>query len=111
VFEVVTNSLFLHHLTARQVVETLAAMKTRVRPGGILVVSDLRRAMMGYAVAWAGCRVLSRSALVHHDGPVSVRAAWSIAEMRSMAREAGLEGARITRAWPWRMMLVWERGA
>jgi 2-polyprenyl-3-methyl-5-hydroxy-6-metoxy-1,4-benzoquinol methylase len=115
-FDVVTNSLFLHHLTARATVETLAAMKDRVTPGpggGLLVISDLRRSVMGYVIAWAGCRVLSRSYLVHHDGPVSVKAAWTLAELRGMAQEAGLEEGRrlrVERSWPWRMRLVWERG-
>jgi 2-polyprenyl-3-methyl-5-hydroxy-6-metoxy-1,4-benzoquinol methylase len=110
-FDVITNSLFLHHLTAREVVETLVAMKLRLRPGGLLVISDLRRSVIGYLLAWAGCRVLSRSHLVRHDGPVSVEAAWTCAELLAMAGEAGLDGVRVERAWPWRMRLLWERAA
>jgi len=106
-FDLLTNSLFLHHLTAHQVTQTLAAMKSRLAPNGLLIVSDLRRSIMGYLVAWFGCRLLSRSKIVHYDGPVSVQAAWTIPEMRDMARLAGLEDATIQSAWPWRMQLIW----
>jgi 2-polyprenyl-3-methyl-5-hydroxy-6-metoxy-1,4-benzoquinol methylase len=107
-FDIVTNTLFLHHLSANQVTQTLAAMKTRLAPGGILVISDLRRSLAGYLIAWLGTRALSRSRIVHYDGPISVQAAWTIPEMREMAKLAGLTGAAIRRAWPWRMQLIWH---
>jgi 2-polyprenyl-3-methyl-5-hydroxy-6-metoxy-1,4-benzoquinol methylase len=110
-FDVITNSLFLHHLGENEVVATLAAMKDRLREGGLLVISDLRRCGAGWMAAWAGCRVLSRSPLVRHDGPVSVAAAWTREELRAMAVKAGMREARVARAWPWRMLLTWEKGA
>lgn len=107
-WDVVTNSLFLHHLERGAVVGTLRQMKRRARR--MVVISDLRRSAMGLALAWAACRLLSRSEIVRHDGPVSVRAAWTMEELRGMAREAGMEGAQVRRSWPWRMLLVWRRG-
>jgi 2-polyprenyl-3-methyl-5-hydroxy-6-metoxy-1,4-benzoquinol methylase len=105
-FDVVTNSLFLHHLRGRAVVDTLAQMKAWARR--MVVVSDLRRSRMGLAIAWAGCRVLSRSRIVHHDGPASVQSAWTLGELAALATEAGMSAARIEPSWPWRMMLRWE---
>ncbi len=107
-FDVVTNSLFLHHLTDEEVVAVLRNMRRAARRA--VIVSDLRRSVGGYVLAWVGCRVLSRSRVVHFDGPVSVRAAWTVNELRELAQQAGMEGVRVERAWPWRMMLVWERG-
>ena len=103
----VTNSLFLHHLGRAEVVATLAQLARRARVA--VVLSDLRRSALGMAVAWVMCRLLSRSRIVHYDGPVSVRAAWTVAELRALAAEAGLAGATVRRCWPWRMVLVWER--
>ncbi len=105
-FDVVTNSLFLHHLSAAEVVGTLIAMRARTRR--LLVVSDLRRSLLGWVVAWGACRMLSRSPIVHFDGPTSVRAAWTISEMRQMARQAGLDAAQVSNCWPWRMQLIWQ---
>jgi 2-polyprenyl-3-methyl-5-hydroxy-6-metoxy-1,4-benzoquinol methylase len=109
-FDVVTNSLFLHHLADEiAVIRLLEGMRGLARR--LVMISDLRRSRGGYAAAWLGCRVLSRSPIVHHDGPVSVRAAWSEAELQAFADEAGMRGAEIVRCPPWRMMLEWKRRA
>ncbi len=105
--DVVTCSLFLHHLDRADVVRLLSRLAGATRH--LLVVTDLRRSRLGWVIAWVGCRVLSRSAIVRFDGPVSVRAAWTPAELLAMAREAGLQSARVRRLWPWRMQLVWQR--
>jgi 2-polyprenyl-3-methyl-5-hydroxy-6-metoxy-1,4-benzoquinol methylase len=106
--EVVMSSLFLHHLPTRtDVVGLLRQMQAAA--GRLVLVSDLRRSRAGRAVAWVGCRALSRSPIVHGDGPASVRAAWTVGELRALAREAGLAGAEVTACWPWRMRLRWER--
>jgi 2-polyprenyl-3-methyl-5-hydroxy-6-metoxy-1,4-benzoquinol methylase len=107
-FDVVTNSLFLHHLPdAAAVIELLRGMSELARK--MVVVSDLRRCRMGYAAAWIGCRVLSRSPIVHHDGPVSVRAAWTAAELSEFAARAGMIKAEVKCCWPWRMRLIWKK--
>jgi hypothetical protein len=77
--------------------------------GRAVLVDDLVRGRGGFALAWAGCRLLSRSRVVRHDGPVSVAAAFTPAEALSLARRAGLEGATIVRHWPQRFLLEWRR--
>ena len=106
-YDLVTNSLFLHHLTEPEVVAVLTHMRQSARRA--VFVSDLRRSVIGYLIAWFGCRLLSDSPIVHYDGPVSVRAAWTVEELAAMARQAGMDGVRVAHAWPWRMLLVWER--
>jgi 2-polyprenyl-3-methyl-5-hydroxy-6-metoxy-1,4-benzoquinol methylase len=106
--DVVTNSLFLHHIADTDAViallRVMAASASRM-----VVVSDLVRSWQGYVGAWIGCRLLSRSSVVHYDGPVSVRAAWTIAEMRDFAAAAGMTGARVEKSFPNRTLLIWER--
>jgi 2-polyprenyl-3-methyl-5-hydroxy-6-metoxy-1,4-benzoquinol methylase len=106
-FDVITSSLFLHHLQWTDAVRVLENMR-RAAGDGQIVVSDLRRATLGLFAAHLGCRLLSRSSVVHFDGPASVRAGWTIEEMRGLATEAGLSGAAISRRWPWRILLTWE---
>jgi len=106
-FDIVTCSLFLHHvLQPDRVVQLLQRMRTIARH--ILVISDLRRSPLGLLVAFAGSRILSPSAIVHHDAPASVRAAWTLRELNDFANRASLTGARIRRCFPWRMLLIWE---
>lgn len=108
--DVVTSSLFLHHLeTSDQVIALMSAM--RQAAGRMVVISDLRRSRRGLVAAWVGCRLLSRSAIVHHDGPASVRAAWTLDELHGFAFQAGMTGTNIALCWPCRMLLVWGKTA
>jgi 2-polyprenyl-3-methyl-5-hydroxy-6-metoxy-1,4-benzoquinol methylase len=106
-FDIVTNSLFLHHLTEADARAVLRNMHEAA--AGLLLVSDLRRSRVGWLVAHVACRVLSRSPVVHYDGPVSVRAAWTPDELGHLARAAGLSDFRIHGQWPGRMLLESER--
>ncbi len=105
-YDVVCCSLFLHHLDDAEAVGLLARMAHST--GRLVLVNDLVRSRPGYALAWAGCRLLSRSRIVWHDGPVSVAAAFTPAEVRELARRAGLTGLRLTRHWPCRYLLSWS---
>lgn len=108
-FDVLTCSLFLHHLSDDEAVELLRRMAAAARRA--VLINDLERSTVGYALAWAGCRLLSRSPIVHHDGPASVRAAFTVEEALGLACRAGLAGVRLTRHWPRRFLLHWSRRA
>jgi SAM-dependent methyltransferase len=106
-YDVVICSLFLHHLADDEAVVVLRRMSDAA--GKLVLVNDLIRCRLGHGLAWAGCRLLSRSPIVRHDGPASVDAAFSFAEAEELARRAGLVGARLTRHWPFRFLLSWSR--
>jgi 2-polyprenyl-3-methyl-5-hydroxy-6-metoxy-1,4-benzoquinol methylase len=105
--DVVTCSLFLHHLNETQAVDMLRLMG-RIA-GRLVLVNDLRRSAAGWLLAKIATRLLSDSEIVHTDGPRSVEGAFTIAEVRTLAERAGLMGARVARCWPCRMLLEWER--
>jgi SAM-dependent methyltransferase len=106
-FDVIISSLFLHHLGGAEAVGLLQRMKRAA--GESIMINDLLRGPFEYAMAWAGCHLLSRSPIVGHDGPVSVSAAFTIREVRELARQAGLDGVKLTRRWPGRFLLSWSR--
>ena len=103
--DVVTCSLFLHHLEPEAAVALLAAMGAATRR--LLLVADLRRTLAGLLLAQTVPRLLSRSPVVHADAPASARAAWSPDELSAMAGRAGLRGAGVQRIFPQRMLLSW----
>jgi SAM-dependent methyltransferase len=106
-YDVVTCSLFLHHLDNA---DACSFLRTAAEATGrLLLVNDLYRDPIGYLLAWCGCRLLSRSPVVWHDGPVSVAGAFSLAEVRQLVADAGLEDASIARRWPRRFLLSWGR--
>jgi 2-polyprenyl-3-methyl-5-hydroxy-6-metoxy-1,4-benzoquinol methylase len=106
-YDLVTCSLFMHHLERAAAVALLYKMRCAAKR--MVLVSDLRRSRGSYALAWIGGR-LAGSRVARADALLSVRAAWTMEEFAEMAAEAGLEGARIEPRWPARFLLVWERG-
>lgn len=105
-FDVVMCSLFLHHLDLSDAQQLLHAMRQLAVHQ--VLINDLRRTRAGYVLAWLGCRLLTRSPIVHTDGPLSVRAAFSLEEVNSLADECGLANARLTTHWPQRFLLSWR---
>jgi 2-polyprenyl-3-methyl-5-hydroxy-6-metoxy-1,4-benzoquinol methylase len=108
-YDVVASSLFLHHLDEEQAVELLGRMKRAARR--LLLVNDLERSLPGLVLAYVATRVLSASPVVHTDGPLSVRAAFTRREALKLAGRAGLAAATVERRWPFRFLLTWKRSA
>jgi SAM-dependent methyltransferase len=106
-YDAITSSLFLHHLGEEQAVDLLRRAGEAAKR--MVLVNDLVRSVAGFALAYVGTRVLSRSPVVHFDGPRSVEAAFTVAEVRELARRAGLNGAAVRRRWPCRFLLSWRR--
>ena len=106
-YDVVMSTLFFHHLSNGEACDLLRRMADCT--SGCVLVDDLRRNRLGYTFAWAGVRLLTRSSIVHTDGPLSVRSAFTILEMSQLAQEAGLMGARFQRHWPERFLMSWRK--
>jgi ubiquinone/menaquinone biosynthesis C-methylase UbiE len=107
-FDFVICSTTLHHFEGEETLRVLREMDRVARYG--VVVNDLSRSLP----AWLGARLLAatvwrRSRLTRHDGPLSVRKAFTPAELRRLAREAGLEGARVRAHLPFRLSLLVDR--
>lgn len=105
-FDFVYCSLFLHHFSESDAIRMLRRMRELTQR--LLIVDDLNRSRLGYLLACVGVRVLSRSRVVHFDGPQSVRAAFSTTEALTLARAAGLTKVHLERRWPERWLLVAE---
>jgi len=105
-FDVIYCCLFLHHFTEQQAIELLSQMRKLARCS--VIVDDLRRTRRGWWIAKLGCHLLSRSPVVHFDGPQSVRAAFSEAEAVQLAGQAGLQRATVRLHWPERFLLRWD---
>ena len=105
--DIVMNSLFMHHFEESAVVSLLTRSAQLARVA--VVADDLNRTQLGWFLAKTGCWLLSRSPVVHFDGPQSVRAAFTCTEIASIAERAGLVDARLKKHWPERYALVWRR--
>jgi 2-polyprenyl-3-methyl-5-hydroxy-6-metoxy-1,4-benzoquinol methylase len=106
-YDIVTCSLFLHHLDEFEAVSLLKRLAAVTNHA--LLVDDLRRSVSGYGLAWLGCAILTRSPVVHVDAPLSVRAAFRENEAQHLFVKAGLQGATLRRHWPQRYLITWEQ--
>jgi SAM-dependent methyltransferase len=97
--DVVHASLLLHHLDPREAVAALREMRRVARRG--VVINDLRRGPVPFALTALAVMVLSRGSWTHHDGILSARRAYTLDELDALAGEAGLAlAARSSRFWP-----------
>lgn len=91
--DVVTCSLTLHHLEPEAAAASLAEMG---RVAGLAVVlNDLLRTRLSLVLVWLATRVFTRHPFSRHDGPLSVRRAYSPDELRGLAAKAGLARLRV----------------
>jgi 2-polyprenyl-3-methyl-5-hydroxy-6-metoxy-1,4-benzoquinol methylase len=103
-YDIVLCSQFLHHLTEQQAEAVLNKMKDAATQQVIVV--DLVRSQLNWWQVWLATRLLSRSAIVHFDGPQSIRAAFTIEEMKAIADRVGFARFSVTSHWPCRFTLV-----
>lgn len=87
-FDVGHASLVVHHLERDDAVRFLAELGRVSRLG--VVVNDLHRSEAALAGAFLAAQVLTRNPFTRHDAPLSVRRAYTSAEMRDLLIEAGL---------------------
>jgi 2-polyprenyl-3-methyl-5-hydroxy-6-metoxy-1,4-benzoquinol methylase len=106
-YDVLMSTLFFHHLANDDAKQLLARMaKAAAR---CVLIDDLCRSRLGYFYAWAGGRLLTRSPIVHTDGPLSVGSAFTISEFRKLTQDAGLRNAQLRRHWPQRFLMSWNK--
>jgi len=106
-YDVVMCSTFLHHLSEEYAMAQLSKM--RKAAGRMVLVNDLARSTGNLFLTHLGAKLFTRSDVVRVDGPRSIKAAFTIPEMRDMAERAGLNGARIAGHWPCRFLLEWQK--
>lgn len=88
-FDFAHASLVLHHLDPREAAAFVREMGRVARHG--IVINDLARGQVRYLGAWVLLHLVTRNAFTRHDGPLSVRRAYSLPEARTLVTEAGLQ--------------------
>jgi SAM-dependent methyltransferase len=87
-FDIVHSSMVVHHLEPRDAVVFLREARRVARRG--VVVNDLVRGRLFWLGAWLLSRLATGNPLTRHDGPLSVRRAYTRVEARALLETAGL---------------------
>lgn len=101
-FDLTLCTLALHHFAPD---EAQALLRSMARVGRRALVFDVVRSPLAYAGVIALTRLTRMSPMTCHDGPVSVRRAYSADEVRDLAASAGLVNARVSVGFPYRLAL------
>lgn len=100
-WDVVLSSLVAHHMNHDQMLAFLRFMQAEARRGWF--INDLHR----HSLAWLGYPVLARlmrwHPIVRQDGQLSIARSYRPAEWGPLLSEAGVTGARVFRAFPFRL--------
>lgn len=100
-WDCVISSLVAHHMTHDQLIAFLRFMDAEAQAGWF--VNDLHRhafAYLGYPVL---ARLMNWHPIVRRDGRTSIARSYRPAEWPAILAEAGVGGARVFRAFPFRL--------
>jgi ubiquinone/menaquinone biosynthesis C-methylase UbiE len=102
-FDVVTCNLALHHFEPAQAVAVLHELRrvARIAP----LVCDLERSRTSYLATVAFARLIAKNRLTKHDGPLSVKRAYTRRESVDLAHAAGWNEPVVRRSPYFRMIL------
>jgi ubiquinone/menaquinone biosynthesis C-methylase UbiE len=106
-FDIVTANLFLHHFDAPKLPVVLRGLYAVTR--GVLIVNDLRRALVPYLFAQAVFPFVFASKVSVHDGLVSIRRSFRREELLAGFEEAGIPSPRVYGGFPYRILAVCEK--
>lgn len=101
-FDIALCTLALHHFGPDDAVRVLRNLG---RVGRHVLVFDLVRTWGAYGWAYLLTRITTRDAITRHDGPASVRRAYTARELRQLAVRAGLRDVRVREHFPYRLVL------
>jgi SAM-dependent methyltransferase len=87
-FDIAHASLVLHHLEPVDAVAFLREMRRVARNG--IVVNDLVRGRLAWVGTWLAVHAFATGRYARHDGPLSVRRAYSRPELVGLLDAAGL---------------------
>lgn len=108
-FDMVTCSLFMHHLDDHDSFRLLQSMQSATEDA--ILICDLERSRLNLALVTIGSRLVTRSPVVHFDGPASVRAAYTAQEFKRLAQSALTRPIQVRSVIPCRFIAKFEEKA
>jgi len=95
--DVITSSLFTHHLPDAMIVRFLRSMEARAGIGWF--INDLHRHPLPYGGFTLLSKAMGWHPFVQHDGPISIARAFTAADWRQLIAQAELSPEAVRVAW------------
>jgi hypothetical protein len=106
-FDYAISSLCLHHLKDEAIVNLLAKSDRFTQRG--IIMNDLKRSARAWAWIWLLSRLGRAHPIVQHDGPLSVKRAFTPKELGNLARQANVAYAKVYTHFGYRLTLAGEK--
>ena len=106
-FDYAISSLCLHHLTDEAIIDLLGKSDRFTQRG--IIMNDLKRSARAWAWIWVLSRLGGAHPIVQHDGPLSVRRAFTAKELGNYAQKANVPYARVYTHFGYRLTLAGEK--
>jgi ubiquinone/menaquinone biosynthesis C-methylase UbiE len=103
-FDLVTASLFLHHFAEGDAAGLLSGFRRIARTA--VLINDLERHIVPWAVIGLLARLTRRHAMFVHDAPLSVLRGFTREELLAVAHAAGSHDADVALRVPYRLLLT-----
>ncbi|HEY0314639.1 MAG TPA: methyltransferase domain-containing protein [Sphingomonas sp.] len=100
-WDVVVSSLVAHHMSHAQLIAFLHFMEEQARLGWL--INDLHRHRFAHAAFPLLARAMGWHRIVREDGTLSIARSYRPGEWPAILGEAQVEGARVRRAFPFRL--------
>ena len=104
-FDVVLATLFFHHF---ETVDLIKILRQLGQQASFIIINDIHRHPFAfYSIKWL-TQLLSKSAMVKFDAPLSVLRSFTRAEWTYILKEAGLTQYQIRWRWAFRWQIIIE---
>ncbi len=106
-FDLIHASLFIHHLTENQIEELFKNLISIAKEG--IIINDLRRSVFALAGIKILTSIFSKSKMVKHDAPVSVKRGFTKIELVKIMKSLSIRNYSLQRKWAFRWLLIIEK--
>ncbi|MEP7129313.1 MAG: methyltransferase domain-containing protein [Chitinophagales bacterium] len=105
-YDVIMNTLFMHHFTNEEIIRLLKLMKENATRG--FVINDLQRHSFAYYSIQSLTKLFSNSYLVKNDAPLSVLRGFRREDWLHLLSNAFIENAEISWEWAFRYLVIFR---
>lgn len=106
-FDIIISSQFFHHLDEEELKTLVKKMNYSAEK--LVIINDVIRSRLNLLLVWLGTRIFTASPVVQFDGPVSVKAAFTIPEIKALVENCGINGAKVSKNKSLRFILEWNK--
>lgn len=102
--DIIFSSLFCHHFEDEELITLLRWMDTNSLIG--FFINDLHRNILAFHSIKIITAIFSKSYLVKHDAPLSVKRGFKRSELKLFLRHAGIQHSSINWRWAFRWLVI-----